>query len=405
MTARTAFLLMTGFSVLGFPSMSESSDDRGNNKLKATPNDVHALILDDKAEVFQQGRGDHVTVSTRPAGVAIRPGAPASPAGEAPCRAVYTSRVITPDFPFNEVIPSWNIDVPPGSGFVVELRVGRGKGDFWTPFYYLGRWGNAPEIEPKMLRDGNGVIEIDYFASRQVFDRIQYRVHLASGHADRSPVLRRFALAVSNALDDERIARRHRKPIDPGPPPRWARRLPVPFRSQQAEDPKIAGSICSPTSTAMVMEYRGVNQPTARVCEVVWDAEYRIYGNWARAVQGAYTFGVPGYVERFGSFDAVKRHIASGQPVIASIRATAGQLRGAPYRQSAGHLLVIVGFDEKGNVRVNDPAAASPDKGLTTYAREDMERVWLDHGGVGYVLLESAPAKALDHQQGDSAAE
>src|SRR6185503_5604095 len=117
-----------------------------------------------------------------------------------------------------------------------------------------------------------------------------------------------------------------------------------------------------------------------------YDAEYKMYGNWWRAVQGAYSFGVPGYIERFGDWNAVKKHIAEVQPVIASIKVKRGQLRDAPYRQTDGHLIVITGFTENGDVCVNDTAAADAKEGQTTHAREDMEKVWLVNGGIGYIL-------------------
>lgn len=343
----------------GSEASTAPSSGPGGNKLRASPNDVHRLVIDETPAVFALGSTDG---------------------------KMHTSRVIEAEFPFNELVPSYNVDVPEGAGFVVELRFGRREGNYWTPFYYLGSWGTAPEPPAKLVRDDDGVVEIDYFASRRVFDHIQYRLRLAGRDTSRLPRLRRFALAYSNTLDNAELARRYRRPIDPGPADEWARRLAVPFRPQRAEDPRIAGSICSPTSVAMVLAYYGIDLPTIRVCETVWDAEHRIYGNWARAVQAAFVLGVPGYIERFGDFEAVKRHITCGRPVIASIRAAPGQLRGAPFHESEGHLLVITGFDHDGNVHVNDPAAMSAGEGITTYARQDMQVVWLANGGVGYVL-------------------
>lgn len=327
------------------------------NKLAATPNDVHALILDD----------------------------PVSFADSEPGR--LTSRIIETEFPFNDLLPSWNVDVPPGAAFAVEIRVGRREGDFWTPFYFLGAWGRREGLKGKHLRDENGFINIDYFQSSKKYDRIQYRFLLEAGEGGRWPAPRRVGLAYSNTLNDAELARKFRKPVDPGPKEKWTRRLPVPFRSQKWEDASIRGLICSPTSVSMVLEYRGIKRPTVEVCKTIYDPAYRLYGNWWRAVQGAYTYGVPGHIERFGDWNAVKRYIAAGQPIIASIRIQKGEMSHDPNRRSNGHLMIIAGFDENGDVLVNDPAGQTTEIGVTTYKRADMDKVWLARGGVGYILL------------------
>jgi hypothetical protein len=203
----------------------------------------------------------------------------------------------------------------------------------------------------------------------------------------RSPVIRRFALICSNTMGDADIARSHRKTVDPGPRSGWARRLPVPWRSQLAEESAIAWEVCSPTSVAMVMAYRGVDRSTAEVARVLFDDDNDIYGNWAYAVQGAYSFGVSGYLMRFGDWDAVKKVIADGHPVIASVRIDRGQLSNEPERVSAGHLFVLTGFDGNGNVHVNDPGVSSEQRGVTTHPMEDLEKIWLANGGVGYILV------------------
>ncbi len=352
---------------------SQVAETTGGNRLFRTPNDVHTLLMETFPDVCS-------------AGAAHAP-AEAVQKRASSTNRVYTSRVLRTPFPFNDLVPSWNVDVPPGAGFAVEIRVGRDQGDFWTPYYYLGRWGEAPKLEQKVVKDENGFINVDYFQSTARFDRLQYRFHFAASDPQRPAVLRRVAFACSNTLNDAELARKHRRTVDPGPKEQWVRRLPVPFRSQKWESEELRSQICSPTSVSMVLEYRGIKRPTTEVCATILDREYHMYGNWWRAVQGAYTYGLPGYVERFGDWNAVKRHIAAGQPIIASIRVRRGQLRNAPYRQSDGHLLVITGFDDEGNVLINDPAASTPEQGITKYYREDMERIWMDRGGVGYILL------------------
>jgi hypothetical protein len=51
---------------------------------------------------------------------------------------------------------------------------------------------------------------------------------------------------------------------------------------------------------------------------------------------------------------------------------------------------VIVGFDDQGNVVVNDPAShliKSDDAVRTTYDREQFENTWIPHsGGIAYVI-------------------
>ena len=62
--------------------------------------------------------------------------------------------------------------------------------------------------------------------------------------------------------------------------------------------------------------------------------------------------------------------------MICSVSFYAEELDGAGYSTS-GHLLVIVGFTDDGDVIVNDPASPTDDAVRHVYKRSQFETVWL----------------------------
>ncbi|MGE0478895.1 MAG: N-acetylmuramoyl-L-alanine amidase-like domain-containing protein [Phycisphaerae bacterium] len=308
-------------------------------------------------------------------------------AGARAVASTHESQVIATQERFNEAVVSWNIDVPPAAGFVVEARVGRSWEERWSPWLYFGDGGAAlPGDVERVTKFEFGRIDVDYFRSDERFDRVQVRVRATNA----TPVIvARLAICAS---DTTGLPPAISTPPSAAPPPvvgHWRRRLPVPFRSQRAERPEIAGRICSPTSLAMLLEYRGFPHPTQTVADAVFDAANSIYGNWPRNVQAAYALGAPGYLARFSDWRAVEQSIADDQPLIISIRVPhEGGLRGAPYKTTDGHLLVLCGFDADGRVEVNDPAVAAGADGRLKYHREDLEECWMRAtGGLAYVVL------------------
>lgn len=296
----------------------------------------------------------------------------------------WTSAVLERDRVFNEALLSWNVDVDDGAGFVVDMRVGRRFEDTWSPWLRIGSWGGDAADDVAVTQFDGGKVDVDVFRSSERFDRLQYRIRARAGGAASSATIRRTSVCVSDTTGLA-VAR-------PDPPERDQRpfpvgRLAVPFRSQRVEDESIRSRICSPTSVAMLLQYRGVDVPTVVVAARLYDRENDLYGNWVRAVQGAYSFGVPGYLARFSDWDDVEASIAAGQPLVVSLSVKRGQrLDGAPYETTAGHLLVLAGFDEAGDVAVNDPAAETPERGQIVYRREQLEEVWMRRGGVAYVF-------------------
>ncbi|MBL8860004.1 MAG: C39 family peptidase [Planctomycetes bacterium] len=302
--------------------------------------------------------------------------APSGPQLEREAR--FTTRPFTPAHPFRDLLVSWNVNVPKAAGFCVELRVARVSGE-WSSWLWVGDWGTVPDVE-RVLETEGGKVDTDFFRGQTTFIAAEVRVRAWSTGNARGGELSLDKLTLCFSDRERRVEPR---PIEPGPK---AFRLPVPTRSQRAEAPQIADRICSPTSLAMVMAYRGASHPTADIAARAFDARHDIYGNWPRNVQAAYTYGVPGYITRIASWSEAEELIRARQPIIASIAVKIGELPGAPYAQSAGHLLVITGFDAADGVQVNDPAASDPEPGRLVYKRADLERCWLERGGTAYIL-------------------
>lgn len=277
------------------------------------------------------------------------------------------------------VLASCNATVPAGAGLALEVRVARSAQSEWSPWLHVFEWGAVPtQHERRLVADGARV-DVDYLVLDETARRVQYRLQ-AFG---QGVVVERVALCTSAPPAAVAAAAR--------PAPRVvAAALDVPQRSQRSAPAELAPRICSPTSLAMVLEHHGRNHATVDVARVALDPRHDIYGNWPRAVQTAHAFGLDALLVRFDDWDAVSTVVASGLPVIASIGVREGQLDGAPYPSTSGHLVVLCGFDASGDVVVNDPAAAPPEPVRRTYRRAQFERVWMDRGGTAYVLFPPA---------------
>jgi hypothetical protein len=179
-------------------------------------------------------------------------------------------------------------------------------------------------------------------------------------------------------------------PGAPAPKPAPVR-LEVPPISQAAEAPEIAMRICSPTCVAMVLAYFGAAVGAGDLAAEVFHAGLDRYGVWPAAVGAAARRGLLGYLLRFPDWDSAAWCLDRGLPIVASVRFEAGELPGAPLERTAGHLIVLTGY-EGGDVLVNDPAAPAAGEVRRRYRLADVARVWLERAGVGYVFF---PAPAL----------
>lgn len=287
------------------------------------------------------------------------------------------SAVIADGQPFTEALPSWN--VPETTPFSVDIRVRESEETPWSPWMRIGDWLVDRRTDDVRTKFEGGKVAVDVLSLDRPFQAVQ--LQLLSQSPIEGPV--EVSLVLSDLRDlPSQLARTASAP--------WpeATITQVAPRSQRAVGDDIGGRICSPTSVAMVAAYHGVDIPTRKMAETLLDPHFDIYGNWNRAVQGPASLGLPGRLVRVSSWNTVREYLAEGLPVIASIKAKEGELAGAPYKKTAGHLLVVTGLGPAGAVHVNDPAARYPLDVPRVYQRSDMETVWFSNGGVAYVFGE-----------------
>lgn len=288
------------------------------------------------------------------------------------------SAFLEPSKPFTECLPSWNVvgDAP----FSVEIRTRPVGSSRWTPWLLIGDWGVAGRPEDVVTACDEVKVAVDILEATSPQNLAQLRFIPSGGGALPAEAIRASAVFTDRTALDARIAEAAREP--------WPLpvQLSVPARAQREVGEDIGHRICSPTSVAMVAAHHGARVPTRTMAATLLDPHFDIYGNWNRAIQGAFSHGVPGELVRISSWERVAAHLEAGRPLVASIRVAPGELRGAPYEQTAGHLLVVTGLGLGGVVLVNDPAASWPGVVPRRYMRADMEQVWFRNGGVAYAL-------------------
>ena len=318
---------------------------------------------------------------------------------DAGARAEYTSAAHDVSGGFTSAIASWNVSTDGGGWIEVFLRAR--VGDRWTRWYEMGHWSAALDGGHRhsiaKQADDDGAVDTDTLNLKQAAQAVQVRAQMHAGADGALPSLRLLAVSTDRGA----AASDGAADADVGA---WGTDLDVPQLTQRvgAEGGAYGGggdSWCSPTSVAMVMGYWAaklhkpewmVDVPTA--AKGMYDPVYDGCGNWPFNVAFASEHGLRGWIERFGSLADVERLVRSGAPVIASIKVAPGELDGSPYGSTDGHLLVVRGFTDKGDVIVNDPFG-EPGTIRRVYRRAQFFHVW-QHGSHGAVYL-IAPSSVL----------
>ena len=323
----------------------------------------------------------------------------------------WTSQIIGSTLAIEELILSWNADVPTGAMVTFEVRARNLPESLWTPWLALGSvtppppdpTAAAPQTEhnvstqptpAKVTAPGGYEVDVDILRCKTWFREAQIRCVASTSQTLAEPVrITRLDLTRSLAFSKAAVEFRKNASRTTMPWDNWnlppSHQQSVTFKSQKTPRPELSGRLCSPTCVAMAIGWGVPDDPAsvADIAQAAYDQKYDIYGNWPRNVQAAWEHGLPGYIRRFGSLKDVYASLAAGNIIVASIKVSKGQLADAPYDSTDGHLILLRGYTERGDFLVSDPAAGDAQSGERTYKYEDMTQVWLVNGkGTAYVF-------------------
>jgi hypothetical protein len=328
--------------------------------------------------------------------------------------ATWTSPVYNPGFGLTELVASWTASTPSGTWLQVEMH-GRTASGTTTKWYVMGRWTSqmpsetSGDIHRTSLGgqgDADGTIAIDTFlaAKRVALTSYQLRVTLYRKQGTTAAPTVRSVGAVASALPDDTTVAAGALGGAEGIT------LDVPQYSQEVhkgEYPEFDNggeAWCSPTSTEMVVEYWG-NKPGASELAGIpyadpsvdyaamhtFDWHYSGAGNWPFNVAYAGSLGLEGKVVQLRSLTEAEGFIKAGIPLVVSVAFKKNELDNAGYGTN-GHLMVIRGFTQTGDVIVNDPASRlipSDAAVENVFDRQQFANVWLPtsrSGGIAYVI-------------------
>jgi hypothetical protein len=307
----------------------------------------------------------------------------------------FTLPPADPGMPWNEAIVSWNVQGAGGARLTIEGRVL--KENRRTKWFTIAKWtGDTVRAVSESVNDqgdDDGEMLTDTLRLKEPGGKLELRLTLETLYAEKVPHLK--LLAVSFA--DTSAQPQTRPPNEKA----WGKVIEVPRRSQMPYDgnkmamsptaasepfrawlPSVKTSpFCSPTACSMILAHWAkelklpeVDRDVPQVIVGVFDNAWRGTGNWA--FNTAYIGSVAGlrsYVTRLESITDLEDLIVAGVPVITSVASNLLQGNGKPAGED-GHLVVLVGFDKKGDPVFNDPGWTTDIR--QTYRRENFSKAW-----------------------------
>lgn len=273
--------------------------------------------------------------------------------------STYLSPIVTNRQPWKELMVSWNLAgtevLDSGRKKTAVAIEARGfHHGVPTVFYSMGHWTiktNGLRSSSPPQRDENGAVATDTLILNRPADAFQIQIT-----TERVTDTVKFVAVCTSDLQTKPEPLPHLPEIT----------ISVPEKSQ-ANFPEGIEKWCSPTTTAMLMDYWATrcSRPEWRfgvreTAAAVWDPGWPGTGNWSfnMAFVGAQP-GLRGCVARANRTSDLVPWISAGYPVGVSVSFSLlnGQARAST---GDGHLIVVCGFTAAGKVIIADPGRALP---------------------------------------------
>ncbi len=305
------------------------------------------------------------------------------PTGEA---GVWRTGRIDAGLPYDEMIYSWMTRLGEGEGFRLYVQTGFPNGDE-SPWLYAGHWGDVEintDLEREWPRFEHGKNAIDHVILEKSASWFRFEVR----DEGTSPLgeLPRLHVVVTQTEPSEELRSSH------GAPRYGLTKVPVmdlPLRKQEDSKGNATPDRCQTAAVATAMEYYGKALPLEDLLPWTYDAEYRHPGVWPRTIGVAAQKGFTVYIDRFRTWDQVKAAVQENKVILCSISMTGkGPFVAPPYPKMGGHIVALNGVTDDGRVITTDSALGENGRGyLCQWLVEDFEKVWLERGGIGMVVV------------------
>lgn len=258
-----------------------------------------------------------------------------------------------PSMPFKSLVASWA--AVSTTTATIELFVKAMVNGVWSDYITYHPWGFG--LENKCYDQQNSLIKLSddevMVLNNKYGEKVQFKVVLRRTSVEvSSPRLSLVSFAYYNTgySYDVDITNLPKEVIYQVP------------RLYQGAVPTIGNSICSPTTSTMLLKYMGEDFSSYDTYEHRYIAykfkEYNsgIFGNWVYNTVGMSSFGYDAYVARMYSVEELVKHLATVGPCGLSVK---GQMTSTEKNYyTNGHLIVAIGYKYINNVLYivcNDP--------------------------------------------------